>query len=169
MALRLDEAKRCHCVEEIGFDLPETGLAPVNQIHLVDGKQDAGNAHQRENRRMPARLLLQALPGIDQHDRRVGVAGAARHVAGVLVVARAIDEDQTALRGIKIAPSHIDGYALLPFCDEAIEQETVIEVWIARGFGSASLPFLAGHLGDRMHPTEGGRSRSICRHRRSRR
>ena len=77
---------------------------------------------------MPPRLLLQAVTGIDQHDRSVGVARSARHVAGVLVMAGAIDQHKTALSRIKIAPSDVDGNALLPFCDEPVEQQAVIEL-----------------------------------------
>ena len=136
---RLDKAKRSHGREEIGFDLPETGFTPADQIHLVDSKHDARDTHQCEDRRMPARLLLQSVAGIDQHHRSVSVACAARHVAGVLVVSRAIDQHKTALWRIKIAPGHVDGYALLAFCDEAVKQKTVIEIFrSAGGFRCAS-------------------------------
>ena len=131
---RLDETKRRHGRKEGGFDLAEPGLAPVDQIHLVDSKHHAGNAHQRQDRGVAARLLLQAVTGIDQHNRRVRVARAARHVAGILVMAGAIDQDETAPRRVEVTPGHVDRDALLTFRYEAVEQKAVIElVRIARG------------------------------------
>ena len=74
---------------------------PADQVHLVDGQHDAAHAHQVEDGGMPPRLLLDAAARIDQQDRHIGVRGAGRHVARVLLVARAVDDDEPARRAYR--------------------------------------------------------------------
>ena len=120
---------------------------------------------------MPARLPLEAVPRIDQHDGGIGVAGAARHVARVLVVAGAVDQHEAALVRIEVAPGDVDGDALLALGDEAVEQEAIVElVRMARGTCARGVPVsrsIVGQIGG--SPTIDGRSASTCRRRPSRR
>ena len=51
---------------------------------------------------------------------------AARHVAGVLLVTGAIDDDEAALLSVEIAPSNIDGNALFTLSGEAIDEQAKI-------------------------------------------
>ena len=49
---------------------------------------------------MQARLLLDALAGVDQQQRGFGVGGAGDHVLDELAVAGRVDDDVVALRGL---------------------------------------------------------------------
>ena len=101
-------------------------LRPVGEIHLVDGEDDALHADDVENGGVAPRLALHAVARVDQHDGDVGVRGARRHVARVLLVAWAVDDDEAARRGIEVAPGDVDGDALLALGDEAVEQQAEI-------------------------------------------
>ena len=73
-----------------------TVLRPVDEIHLVDGENDALHADEIEDRGVAAGLLLDAVARVDQHDGDVGVRGARRHVARVLLMAGAVDDHEAA-------------------------------------------------------------------------
>jgi hypothetical protein len=81
---------------------------------------------------MSARLRQQALAGVDQHHRQLGVGGAGGHVARVLLVPRAIGHDETAPRGLEVAVRHIDRDALLPLRIQAIGQQRKIKHVVIR-------------------------------------
>ena len=129
---------------EFGVDLGKVRLGPADQVHLVDGQNDPPNSHQVEDGCMSARLLLDAAARIDDQDRHISMRGAGGHVARVLLVARAIDDDQAALAGIEIPPGDVDGDALLALGGEAIHQQA--EIGCARsGFrGTLELGALIG-------------------------
>ncbi len=123
---RLAEAEAQRELAEIGLDGAEFLLRPVGEIHLVDGEDDALHADDVENGRVAARLPLHAVARVDQHDGDVGVRGAGRHVARVLLVAGAVDDDEAARLGIEVAPGDVDGDALLALGDEAVEQQAEV-------------------------------------------
>ena len=123
---RLAEAEAQRQLAEIRLDRAKALLRPVDEVHLVDGEDDPLDADDVEDRRMPPRLALHAVARIDQHDGDVGVAGAARHVAGVLLVAGAVDDDEAPRVGVEIAPRDVDGDALLALGDEPIDEETEV-------------------------------------------
>ena len=75
---------------------------------------------------VPPRLPLDAVARVDEQDGDVGVRGAGRHVARVLLVAGAVDDDEAARRGVEIAPGDVDGDALLALGDEAVEQQAEV-------------------------------------------
>ena len=77
---------------------------------------------------MAARLALDAVARVDEHDRDVGVRGARRHVARVLLVAGAVDDDDAPRRRIEIAPGNVDGDALLALGNKAVHQQREIRV-----------------------------------------
>ena len=106
----------------------EAILRPVREVHLVDGEDDALHADDVENGGVAARLALHAVACVDEHDGDVGVRGARRHVARVLLVAGAIDDDEAARCGVEVAPGDVDGDALLALGDEAIEQQA--KIWM---------------------------------------
>ena len=95
---RFAEAEAPHQRAEIGFDLAEAAFRPVDEIHLVDGEDDALHADEIEDGGVAAGLRLDAVAGVDEHDGDVGVRGAGRHVARVLLVAGAVDDDEAAGR-----------------------------------------------------------------------
>ena len=118
---------------EILLDLAVARLRPVDGIHLVDGEHHLLDADQIADRGMAAGLALGAVAGIDQQDGDVGVAGAGRHVAGVLLVARGIDDDEAAVRRLEIAPGDVDGDALLALGLEPVEQQAEIDLLAVDG------------------------------------
>ena len=77
---------------------------------------------------MAAGLALGAVAGIDQENGDIGVAGAGRHVAGVLLVARGIDDDEAPVRRLEITPGDVDGDALLALGLEPVEQQAEIDL-----------------------------------------
>ena len=93
---RLAEAEAQRQLAELGLDGAEFLLRPVDEVHLVDGEHDALHADDVEDGGVAARLPLDAVAGVDQHDGDIGVRGAGRHVARVLLVAGAVDDDEAA-------------------------------------------------------------------------
>ena len=87
---------------------------------------------------MAAGLRQQALARVDQHHGEVGGGGAGRHVAGVLLVARAVGDDELALVGAEVAVGDVDGDALLALGVEAVDQQREIDV-VALGAVAAAV------------------------------
>ena len=61
----------------------------ADQVHLVHREHEVPDAEQAGDARVAAGLGQHALARVDQHQGEVGVGGAGRHVAGILLVARA--------------------------------------------------------------------------------
>ena len=72
--------------------------------------------------------VQQALAGVDQQDGEVGVGGAGRHVAGVLLVAGRVGHDEGAPRRREVAVGDVDGDALLALGLEPVDQQREIDV-----------------------------------------
>ena len=85
-------------VRELGVDLLVDLLGEVDEVHLVDRQHQVRDPEQRQDHRVPAGLLGQALAGVDEHQAEVGGRGAGDHVAGVLHVARGVGDDELAGR-----------------------------------------------------------------------
>ncbi len=140
---RLAEAEAQGELAEVGLDRAKALLRPVDEVHLVDGEDDALHADDVEDRRVAPRLPLHAVAGVDQHDGDVGVRGAARHVARVLLVAWAVDDDEAARLGVEVAPGDVDGDALLALGDEAVDEQAEIGMRAAAGGAAGALQRLA--------------------------
>ena len=108
---------------EVVDDRVEDAAVVVEQIHLVDGEDEARDAEQVRDARVPPRLLFHAVPGIDQQDRDVGRRGTGRHVARVLFVARRVGEDELAARGREVAIRHVDRDALFALGPQPVGEE----------------------------------------------
>ena len=68
--------------------------------------------------------MQQALSRVDQDDGEVGGRGAGRHVAGVLLVARRVgDDERCAWLGGEIAVGDVDRDALLALGLEPVDQQ----------------------------------------------
>ena len=80
---------------------------------------------------MPPRLRGHAALRIDQDHGGVGGAGAGDHVAGVLLVAGRVGDDEFALRRLEIAVSDVDGDALLALDGEPVHQQRQIDFGLA--------------------------------------
>ena len=81
---------------------------------------------------MPPGLGEDALARIDQQHREIGGRGAGRHVAGVLLVARRIGDDEGAPRRREKAVGDVDRDALLALVLEPVEQQREIDVVAGR-------------------------------------
>ena len=112
-------------------------LRPVDQIHLVDGEHHLLDADEIADGGVAAGLAFNAVAGIDEQDGHVGVRGAGRHVAGILLVPGRIDDDEAAVRGLEIAPGDVDGDALLALGLKAVEQQAEIDLLAVTAGGSA--------------------------------
>ena len=73
-----------------------------------------------------------ALPRVDQHDGEIGGRGAGRHVAGVLLMAGRVGDDELAARGREEAVGDVDGDALLALGLQAVDQQREIDVLAGR-------------------------------------
>ena len=107
-------------------------LGVVDQVHLVDGDDDASNADQRHQIAVAPRLRQHALSAVDQDHRQVGGGGAGHHVARVLLVARRVGHDELALVGGEIPVRDVDRDALLALGRQAVDQQREVELVAAR-------------------------------------
>ena len=112
----------------VGFDLLEDLFAVADEVHLVDRDQHVLDAQQRHDERVPLGLGHHAVAGVDQDDRQIAGARPGGHVAGVLLVAGAVGDDEFPLGGREIAVRHVDGDALLALGLEAVGEQRGVEV-----------------------------------------
>jgi len=77
---------------------------------------------------MAAGLGQNALARVNQDDGEVGVRRAGRHVAGILLMARRVGDDEFALVGGEEAVGDIDGDALFAFGFQPVHQKREIDI-----------------------------------------
>ena len=117
---------------EVGDDRVEDLLRIADEVDLVDGEHDVADAEQRGDEGVPPRLGQHALARVDQDHREIGVGGAGRHVAGVLLVARRVGDDELALLGREEAVGDVDGDALLALGLEPVDEQREVDVLAGR-------------------------------------
>ena len=100
----------------------------VDQVHLVDRQHDVPDAEQRDQVAVPPGLRQHALAGVDQDDREVGGRRARHHVAGVLLVAGRVGDDELAPVGGEEPVGDVDGDPLLALGLQAVEQQRVVDL-----------------------------------------
>jgi len=113
-------------------DAPEHRLGVVDEVHLVDRDDDATDPKQRNEVAVAARLREHAAAGIDHQHGGVGGRGARHHVAGVLLVARRVGDDELSLVGGEEAIGDVDRDALLALRGEAVDEQREVEVLALR-------------------------------------
>ena len=121
------KAKRLGEFPISSLDLAKDALAVVDEVDLVDRKHDMADAKQRDDDRMAMGLREQPLARVDQHDREVGVGRASRHVAGELLMARRVGDDERASFGGEIAIGDVDRDALFALSLEPVDQKRVVD------------------------------------------
>ena len=72
---------------------------------------------------MVARLGQHALARVDQDDGQVGGRGAGDHVAGVLLVAGRVGDDELALVGGEEAVRDVNGDVLFALCAQTVQEQ----------------------------------------------
>ena len=72
-------------------------------------------AQQADNKAVTAGLGEHAFTSVDHHHGEITGRRPGGHVAGVLLMARAIRDDELAFIGTEVPVRHINGNALLPF------------------------------------------------------
>ena len=115
----------------VGLDLREDVGVVADEVDLVDHQHHVLHADEDEDEAVPARLGQDALARIDQHQREIGVGGAGRHVAGILLVARRVGDDELALVGREEPVGDVDGDALLALGREAVDQQREVDALVA--------------------------------------
>ena len=80
-------------------------------------------------------LLDDAVARVDQDHHRFRRGHARDGVAGVLLVAGAIGEDEGTGVGGEVAVRHVDGDALLPLGAQAVDQQRQVGALLAAGGG----------------------------------
>ena len=86
-------------VQEAVGDPLENGAVEFDQIDLVHRQDGMANAQQADDDGVTPRLGEKALARIDQKHRQLGSGRAGRHVAGVLLVARGVGDNERAAAG----------------------------------------------------------------------
>jgi hypothetical protein len=104
-------------------NLLEAILGVVDEVHLVDGQHNVADAEQRDDIAVPACLRQHALARIHQNHRSVGVGRTGHHVAGVLLVAGGVGDDELAVLGGEESIRDVDRYALLALGSQAVDQQ----------------------------------------------
>jgi hypothetical protein len=112
---------------ELVADAVEDLAVELDEVHLVDGHDEVGDAEQPRDARVAPRLHLHPLPCVDEEDGHVGGRRAGRHVARVLLVPRRVGEDELALRGREVAVGHVDRDALLALRLEAVGEQGEVD------------------------------------------
>ena len=112
----------------VGDDRLECRLRVVHQIHFIDRQHDALDAEQMSEVAVPPRLRQHAFARIDENDRQIRSRSARDHVAGVLLVAGRIGDDEFALLGGKVAVGDVDGDSLFALGGESVDQQRKIDI-----------------------------------------
>jgi len=105
----------------------EGALVEAREVHLVDRQHQVRDPEQRHHGGVPAGLGEQPGADVDEQDRRVRGRRAGHGVAGVLHVARGVDEDDAAPRGGEVAVRHIDGDALLALGPQPVGEQREVD------------------------------------------
>ena len=77
---------------------------------------------------MPPCLDEDALACVDQNDGKIGSRGARHHVAGILLVARAVGDNELALFSGEEPVSDVDGDTLFALGSKAINEQREIDL-----------------------------------------
>ena len=108
---------------EVLADRLERGLVVVDEVDLVDGQHQPRHPQQREHGGVPAGLLDDPVPGVDQQDRQLRGGRAGDRVAGVLHVAGGVGEHELARRRGEVAVGDVDRDALLALGAQAVDEQ----------------------------------------------
>ena len=147
------DADRAREVAIVGDDRVEGRLVVADEVHLVHREHDVADADELDEVAVAAGLREDALARVDQDDGEVGGRRAGDHVAGILLVAGGVGDDELARRGGEEAVGDVDGDALLALRRQPVDEEGEVEVGAlragARGIGGERVE-LVGEDGARI-------------------
>ena len=109
------------------LDVAEDLFVIADKVDLVGDHDDMPDPDQAEDIGVPPRLGQQALARIDQKDGEFGVGGAGRHVAGVLLMAGRVGDDELACVRFEKAIGDVDGDALFALGGKPVDQKREID------------------------------------------
>ena len=147
---------------------------------MFDRHNQVRDAEQGAYESVALGLLEHALACVEQDHRQVGRRGAGDHVAGVLLVAGAVGDDEPALGGREVAVGHIDRDALLALGAQSVGEQSQVQRPLAAaalgGLGDVVELILEDLLGVVQEPadqgaltvidrTGGGEAQQVERHR----
>ncbi len=133
-----------HECEEVAADGVEGGFGVADEVHLVDGGDDVRDAEEGGDVGVAAGLGEEAAGfgegvGVDEDDGDVGGGGPGGHVAGVLLVAGRVGDDELAARGGEVAVGDVDGDSLLALGFEAVGEEGEVDVAVGGAVDAGAL------------------------------
>jgi hypothetical protein len=122
----------------------ETGMMRASTSRMpgiARQSSHVADAEQRDDVGVPARLHLHAARRVHQDHREVRSRGAGRHVARVLLVARAVGDDVLAPVGVEVPVGDVDRDALLALGLQPVHQQGEVHLVAGR----APLAAVGGH------------------------
>jgi hypothetical protein len=112
---------------DLGFELEEARLIEADAIHFVDDHRHLRNAKQMKQVAVSTGLIAQALGGVDDEHRGVGLRGAGDHVAQELGMAGRIDQHDIARGSAEADLAGVERDALIAFGLQRVEEERPLE------------------------------------------
>ncbi len=106
----------------------EGRLVVIDQIHLVHRQHDVADAEQVSEEAVPPRLHQHALARIDQDHGEVGGRGACHHVARILLMSRAVGDDELAFLGREKAIGDVDRDTLFALGGEPVNEQGEVDL-----------------------------------------
>ena len=131
IAVCVDDPEPGRELAQLGLDLAEAILLVVDEVHLVHAEHDVGDTEESHDRRVPTRLLDDALARVEQDDGHVRGRGAGDHVARVLHVPRGVRQLEAASRGDEGAVGDVDRDSLLALGPQPVGQQGQVDVPVA--------------------------------------
>jgi hypothetical protein len=99
----------------------------LHEVHLVDRDDQLRDAEQHADERVALGLLQHALARVQQDHRQIRRRGARHHVARVLLVARAVRDDEPPARRREIAVGDVDRDPLLALRSQPVGQQRQVQ------------------------------------------
>ena len=113
---------------EFGPDRLKYPLAVAHQVDLVHRQHDVPDAEHGADKGVAPGLHLDAAPGVHQQYRHVRPGRAGDHVAGILLVAGGVRDDEFAHPRGHEAVGDVDGDALLALRLQPVHQQREIDI-----------------------------------------
>ena len=111
----------------VGGETVEDGLVEADRVEFVDRDRELAQSEQSREMGVAAGLFADAFDRVDHQHGRVGLGGAAEHVADELAMAGRIDDRVAPLVPGEPHAGGVDGDGLIAFGLERVEHERPLE------------------------------------------